>query len=175
MSDPNYERQKWEHELKREDAKRAHDWRVEFFQRINNETITSGQLVFRTLLLINGGAAVSVLAFIGAIAAKDRVDFGQVKLVANALTWFAIGVAVTVAGLGLSYLTNYFTAAHSNTLTAVWEHPYFKSGPMTKLLWWFKLVFHVGAVIAALVSLGLFVFGMLDVRHAIGALQLAPT
>ena len=53
-------------------------------------------------MLINGGAAVSVLAFIG-LAAQSRIKLDQLNMVANSLGWFAGGAAA--APPWIAYLT----------------------------------------------------------------------
>ena len=58
---------KWLLEMQREDAHRAHDEAKNFYQQVNEYTIKAGENALRAFLLINGGAAVSVLAFIGGL------------------------------------------------------------------------------------------------------------
>lgn len=103
MDDSNFEKQKWEEELKRRPAERQHDRMTEFEKQTNEAAISSGQLALRTAVLINGGAAVSVLAFLGSLA-KDKLSDSTLSGVAGPLLWFASGVAVAAAGLGLALL-----------------------------------------------------------------------
>ena len=60
-----YDHQKWLHEMTRQDAQRAHDQLAQFAQSVNEAAVKGGDAALRAALLINGGAAVSVLAFIG--------------------------------------------------------------------------------------------------------------
>ena len=48
-----------------EEAHRAHDVLTDFYTSINESTIKSADAALRTFLLVNGGAAVAVLAFMG--------------------------------------------------------------------------------------------------------------
>jgi hypothetical protein len=57
------ERQRWT----REDALRVHDRAKDFEDKTNEATIAAGQVALRTAVLINGGAAIAVLAFIGGV------------------------------------------------------------------------------------------------------------
>jgi hypothetical protein len=50
--------------MKREDAHRARDNLKQFYNSINEQSIKSAELTLRTCILINGGAAVAVLAFL---------------------------------------------------------------------------------------------------------------
>ena len=95
------EKGKWLHDLKRDDAKRAHDANRDFHSYVNTEAVGSSNLTLRTLVIINGGAAIAVLTFLGGVAAKDKVDFAQVGLVAGTIKWFAFGVALAVFGMAV--------------------------------------------------------------------------
>src|SRR6266581_8178796 len=83
------ERAKWQHEKLREDAHRAHDKSNAFHTYVNQAAIDSGNLALRTLILINGGAAIAVLAFLGAVSAKEKIDFGKIGDVAHTIRYFA--------------------------------------------------------------------------------------
>jgi hypothetical protein len=68
---PPFEYQKWAHEMKREDAQRAFDLFSSRFDWINKAAVKASDAALRAALLINGGAAVSVLAFIGSLAQRS--------------------------------------------------------------------------------------------------------
>jgi hypothetical protein len=73
QSPPPFEYQKWTHELKLRDAKRAHDSATDFAAKVNAAALDNANLAMRTAVLINGGAAVSVLAFIGGLISQGKV------------------------------------------------------------------------------------------------------
>ncbi len=167
-AEPPYDHQKWVHELGREDAHRAHDQNSQFTDKLNEATVKSGDAALRAALLINGGAAVSVLAFIGGMVSQNRIRVSQLADVAGSLMLFAYGVAFAVAGLALSYFTNYATVGHAASMTKHWEHPYVRPNEPSTGRWArLKGFFHILAVVAGLLSLALFIFGMFDVRDAI--------
>jgi hypothetical protein len=58
---------------KRDDAKRAHDVSIEFHSYTNKAAIDGANLALRTLVVINRGAAIAVLTFLGGVASKDRM------------------------------------------------------------------------------------------------------
>ena len=62
--------------------------------------ISIAQFGLRFVLIINGGAMVAVLAFIGDISSSAGVlpDVGQ------ALTWYVLGIAAGGAALATSYV-----------------------------------------------------------------------
>ncbi len=92
----------------------------------------TANLTLRTLVVVDGGAAIAVLAFLGGVAAKEKVDFAQVGLVAGTIKWFAFGVALAVFGIALSYLTNLATVEIASSQINSWDHPHVADGPKTK-------------------------------------------
>jgi hypothetical protein len=154
------EEAKWKHELQRDDAKRAHDTSAEFHAYTNKAAMDGASLALRTLIVINGGAAIAILTFLGGVASKDKSDFTKVGAVADTIQYFAIGVALALVGMALAYFTNYFMAAVEGAKRRIWEHPYLKETPRSKQLRKLNIGFHVAAFLAASVSLILFVVGM---------------
>lgn len=168
MADPQLsDYQKWLHELKRRDAERSHDKIDEFHARANEAAVRTADLALRMAMLINGGAAVAVLAFMGGLIAKDKIAAGQLANVASTLAWFAFGVVIAVAGMALSYLTNYCMAGVAASQMKKWEHPFVEPGAMTARWRLFNIIFHMFAFGAGLASLIFFVVGMLSVKAAI--------
>ncbi len=88
--------QKWVEEHKNEHAKS-----VEMFRSV----ITAGQNALRTAFLMNGGAAVAMLAFIGHLATKTP---DKVSLFACCLAIFVSGVLISVVASGSTYLSQWF-------------------------------------------------------------------
>jgi hypothetical protein len=75
MTDPNqfrYDHERWLLEMRREDATRAHDAESTFFREVNKSAIDGANLTLRTALLINGGACIAVLGFLGALLSKQQ-------------------------------------------------------------------------------------------------------
>lgn len=88
-------------ELNKEQYRARCESGLEMFKSI----ILSGQNALRTGLLINGGAAVAILAFIGNIAGKH--DYMIVNL-AQGLKWFSIGTLTVGLASFLTYITQRF-------------------------------------------------------------------
>jgi hypothetical protein len=165
-----YEREKWTYEMAREDAKRAHDAAKEFTHSLNVAAIDSGTTAVKTALLINGGATVALLGFIGALASKDKVTFTQITPLAHNLMWFAYGVASAATATAFAYFTNYFTAAVTTSKVFIWTHPYVSSGPRTKLFTYLTAGSHILSVLSAIISLVLFIMGMNAVGNSVAHL-----
>ena len=67
--------------------RRAHDRFAEFHLALSESAIKSSELTLRTAVIINGGAAISVLAF---IAAQGRIGVSQLGGIADCLILFAL-------------------------------------------------------------------------------------
>src|SRR5664279_1953895 len=124
---PDLEHRRWVFEQGRHDAERAHDNNDKFFHKVNEAAITAANLALRMSLLLNGGAAISVLSFIGNLPADKK------PLVAGGLVWFAWGAAAAVAGIALAYATNYCMAGIAGSKQKNWNAPYLTPTASTKV------------------------------------------
>lgn len=168
---PPFEYQKWSHELNLRAAERAHDNATDFASKTNIAAIDGANLTLRTAVLINGGAAVSVLAFIGGLASQGKLSLGpQLTEIATTLLWFASGVVAAALSMGLAYFTNYCIAAHASTQPRQFQHPYLTENGRSRAWILAASIFHVLAIIGAFGSLALFIYGMIEVRNAIAHL-----
>jgi hypothetical protein len=73
---------------------------IEFFRSI----VASGQSAIQTSILINGGAAVAILAFIGNVAKQAPAAAADL---ADAVVRFAAGVLAAALGSGITYAGQY--------------------------------------------------------------------
>jgi hypothetical protein len=155
------EEQKRQHEQSTHVALRAQDRSNAFARQINEAAINAANLTLRMALLINGGAAVALLTFVGGLPAEQR------RAVAATLDWFAWGVAAAVAGLACAYFTNHGLAIQERSKTFTDVPPYVINGANTKRWSYVVLVFRVFAIIVGSASVVLFLVGMLGVRAAL--------
>ena len=100
-----------------EEARRAHDRARDFELSTNEAAINSGQLAIRTAVLINGGAAVAVLAFLGGLAGQGIISVRDLGRIANSLLWFGGGVFLGGLGLALAYFTDFCHMKESRSRT----------------------------------------------------------
>ena len=114
-----------------EQARRAHDRLDEFAHRIDDSAIKSADVMLRNCLLINGGAAVAILAFMGTVISKDAGSHKIIGDVAGGLIYFAGGVITSVVALGLSYIVHIVTYRTAISQKKIWEHPYIVPGKYT--------------------------------------------
>lgn len=166
MSDEQTPRDKLE-EVNRELRARDHDRLNTILEKLEEATLNSAENSIRVLLLINGGAAVSVLAFAGSLASKDRVTTDQLNAIAGSLVWFACGVASSALTAFFSYLTN---ISYLFATAAQLRRPAFPYVVPTRQSVGRQLIgriFHGLALLTALASLILFLIGMCEVKEAI--------
>jgi hypothetical protein len=164
------EHQRWQHEQNIRAAERAHDAVTDFASKTNTAAIEGAYLALRTAMLINGGAAISVLAFIGGLASRDKVSLQAITQTAGTLIWFASGVAVATLSMGLAYFTNLCIAQAASVRERTFQHPYLQETAKSRFYNGAAEVFRWLAVIGAVGSLVLFICGMLAVKCAVGLL-----
>ncbi len=109
-----YEKEKIEQTIK--EAELAHSTQMDYAFRLIEATNTDSNIVLRALLIINGGACIALLAFIGKLLPTSPNDTENISVIGSLLTesliWFAWGVAATIVAMVFSYATSY-CAAHS--------------------------------------------------------------
>ena len=111
-----------------------HSADLEMFKSV----IDTGQNALKAFVLLNGGAAVALLAFIGKLADVGRL---HIPLFASPLKIFVIGAFLSVASSGLTYLTQLMYSEEGK-----WRN---RAGIF--LQW--------GTIILGLASLGMFGYG----------------
>lgn len=135
-------------ENSQEHLRRKYNRRMELWKEARVEmmraVISFGQGAIRSLILINGGAAVAVMTFVGNL--KSRHENGAETL-AQSLLLFALGVVAAAIVAGFAYVTQYLYDS--------------SAGRLPKL----GIAFHIIAIVSAAVSLGLFVCGLLKAYH----------
>jgi hypothetical protein len=112
-----------------------------------------------------------VLAFIGGLTSQGRVPLGSLNQIAASLIWFAAGVAAATLAMGFAYFTNYSIAGDAVHRRKQWEHPY--TVPTARSRAWRSTAIFCQwiAIIGALASLALFVYGVIEIKYAIGHLS----
>ena len=133
------------------------DMYVQMFKHMNEKVIDTANLFLRSAILIKGGAAVAVLAFVASIAKAEMNYSVAIVGVADAIAYFAFGAALGVVGIALAYFTNYAAAATFNARDTASE-------PRLAIA---KRIIHVVALGVAVSTIGLFVIGVLTVKAAI--------
>ena len=92
---------KFQHESELAFRRLQHESSLEMFRSV----IESGKTALKTCILVNGGAAIALLAFIGNIFSKSQVNNSVPQGLANALLDFSGGVWLGALSSGLTYLS----------------------------------------------------------------------
>ena len=162
---------RWRHEQERAVAERAHDVEAEFGSKANEAAITVGNHAIRTLVLVNGGAAVAMLAFIGHVSGINSGKFStKLPELTAPLRWFVWGVALATACAGLAYCTNYCIAFSSAKKERSYKHPFIQNTIVSKRWIRIAVAFQCFALLTSIGSLVMFLCGMTEIRTVMGSL-----
>jgi len=151
----------------REYAIRAHDRANADLNFANQGALNLSASTLKSLLIINGGAAIAMLGFVSSLAGGTGIESQMLALAANPITYFAFGVAAASLASGLAYIVMYLQAAYHATFKHQWEHPYVVAGKRTKLTFWITSISHVLAVVTSISSLVFFICGIVEVNELI--------
>ena len=155
-------------ESQRQLADKRHDQNYDFTVKLNEQVIQNANIALRTAVLINGAAAIAMLSFISSLYAKDpnaaNRDYGSLT---EPLMWFAVGVALGAFAIAMSYFTNYGIVANAVHKLEDYNPPYIHDTPLSKRWLRAGITCQIIAIICGLSSLGTFVYGMLQIKHAL--------
>jgi hypothetical protein len=150
-----------------DDALHQHDRWDNFFDQTNEAAIKISETALKTAILINGGAVISLLAFIGAFASKDRLNGLNLKGIVDGLACFGTGVLLAAVGIGLAYVTHFLTAGWADSHSKEDEPPFIRRGPSTSAWAHARNVAHVAAFLAGLGALGAFFWGLSIIKSSL--------
>ncbi len=158
-----FDHERWKYELNRDYAHRFHDLSNEFFHKSNAAAIESATFALKTLILINGGAIISLLTFIGSNPDKH-------KDISAAIVWLIGGLISAMVSISLAYVTHYCTAGSEGFKEKTYDpKEYLKATPASKRAAHLKIIFHLAAILFAGLSLTLFSAGVLCASRALTA------
>lgn len=129
----DFDKQKWAHEQAKRDAERAHDQHDQDWLQRNKAAGEAANIALRAAILVNGGAAIALLAFIGSLAAQGRVANQEIEAVANSLLRFAGGVAMALLATLLAYLVNLLQADSVAAKERIWESSLWSNPPVNRI------------------------------------------
>jgi hypothetical protein len=123
--------------------------------------IKDAQAAIQTAILVNGGAALSVLAFVGTLAGPDHVGLDRLGGVIFSLIFFAAGVAAGGLCSLLAYVTNRSILEEAATMrrTANGLEETDQSKRWKRIAKWANWI----AVVSGLVALAVFVAGVVSI------------
>ena len=147
-------------------AQSSHKDEGEFAKAVNRAAVDSGIEAIKAILLINGGSAVAMLAFVGTLATKAQAPVHF----APALTIFAVGVFFAVSAAGAGYFTNLSIANTSNYLKREYQEPFLRDTPKSKQHAGIGEVCRWLSVLFAGLGIGCFLLGVVFAYAAFGKL-----
>jgi len=153
-------------ELNLELAKRAHDENFELIKFANEESVKGAASVLRMSLILNGGAAISLLTYISSASKSERL------YIAHSLLWFAGGALTATTGLGIIYISVMFFGRAEASQKRTWEYPYVKDGDKTKCYRFWKAFTEISGIVVSAISLALFSYGVWVVSQAISQIKI---
>ena len=160
-------REQWE--FNRATAELAHERDFARHERLDNYTVESGQNAIKAVGIINGGAAVAFVALMGNIVDSDVLKQIDRELIARCFLIFSGGVVLSAMASGLSYVTHYCHTGQNANQILNFEHPYVHETPKSRRWKIAGGVTHSLAFVAALASIGAFVWGALNAKDLLSA------
>ena len=155
-------------DLERQLADKRHDKNYNFTVKLNEQVIQNANIALRTAVLDNGAAAIAMLSFISSLYGKDpNASNRDYASLTAPLMWFAVGVAMGAFAIAMSYFTNYSIVANAVHKLQDYNHPYIHDTPLSKRWLRAAITCQIIAIVAGLGSLGTFVYGMLQIKHAL--------
>lgn len=107
--------------------KAQHESNLEHYkaqQQVNLATYTAindyAQIALKTVILINGGASISLLAFIGNIWTKG-INKSAVESLTNSIAFFAFGVLIAAVATAFGYFTQFCYSTSQYSKNKKWQ------------------------------------------------------
>jgi hypothetical protein len=152
-------------------AERAHDQVTEAAHRLFEAATRDAQSAIRIVLVINGGAAIAVLAFAGSLVSKVAYPVPQLTGIITNSLWFVFGAMTAAFAACFAYLTNLCYAGSLVNQTREWDFPFVRNTRASKWYLVAAWIFHILAILTAIAGIILFVIGMFAMRSALSLLH----
>jgi hypothetical protein len=123
--------------------------------------------VLSALFLLNGGAAVAVLAFLGGLAGKEKIGQLALALVAKTLIWFTAGVVFATLASVAAYVTNISQANAAWMGERSYSEPFLQETPASNRLYTVAQIWQWVMWVSMWLALAAFVFGVFKVTGAV--------
>lgn len=151
-------------------AEREHDIAIGRTRAIEEAAIIQLNNALRALFLLNGGAAVAILAFLGALVDKNKIGQAELVVVARTLIWFSIGVVLaTVASLA-AYTSNITQANAAWASERQYSAPFVRDTDLSNQRFFAAQIWQWVWWVAVWLSLVAFLVGIFKVMAAVSAM-----
>ena len=169
MNQADKELENYKAQLRRQEQ----NWHVQFENVLHSDRVAVdiGMMALRTVILMNAGAIVAILAFVGQLWSVDSES--MVKVLSGTLL-FVWGLVFAASSIAVAYFYQSFvTSLAQRSLAEVSEG----SEDLEPFVWKprFTIITRVLMIFLAVLSIGSFILGIFDVINVIEDLPLLPT
>ncbi len=153
--------------FERDYAIKAHERNDAEITFLNEHTISISIVTLKSLLIINGGAAIAMLGFVSSLAGNTTQENALIVAMAIPISFFAKGVATSVFACCMAYVVMYLQVTHAQSMSYIWKHPYIEKGKKSDRIWYASTILQALTVIVAFGALAAFIMGIYAVNDAI--------
>ncbi|MEM7212391.1 MAG: hypothetical protein AAF479_10945 [Pseudomonadota bacterium] len=149
-------------------ANNAHKNAYEAANKSNLAQIENANIALKSIFLLNGGAAVAMIAFLGSAVGTDNLPDGiRLSLVFAPIVYFGWGVALAAIATVIAYSANSCITRSLYGYDLDWTHPYVHENDESRLYkkWGEGLI--VIGFLTVLASIALFTIGVYEVRAVV--------
>lgn len=133
--------------------------------------ISFGLEAIRTTALINGGAAIAVFAFLGALyGSENEASRRIIQALHPAAIYFSVGAIFSGMASGWAYFAQYKYLDGHNEATLHWDHPHVRHGEKSELAERWGMFWHALCVAFVVFSYAATALGL---WNAWGAMNIA--
>ncbi|MCZ7912286.1 hypothetical protein O9X94_23415 [Agrobacterium leguminum] len=139
--------------LNRELARETHRSHIESQNSFMRATVDFALEAIRTATIINGGAVIACLTFLGALYGADNgVDKALSVPVSKAALSFVTGAVFSGVASGFAYFAQYCYNRAAEEARMTWDHPYIEYGDQSKRYNRTGAVWHYASCAAVIAS-----------------------
>ena len=153
-----------EEEIEYEHALRQHERLAELGSKLTSAVVDSGAVAIRTLVLVNGGAVIAMLAFLANVVPNGQPD--EFDGILGSLSLFAFGVFAATTAAAFTYLTNLSYEVSVAKIERTWAHPFQEKTKSAKRWEATGVFFHVVTIASGIAAMVFFLWGIWSLKAA---------
>lgn len=148
-------------------AEREHDLALGRTRALEEAAMAQLNNALRALFLLNGGAAVAILAFLGGLVDKNKIGQLELASVARTLIWFAIGLVIATLASLAAYTSNISQANAAWASERHYASPYIRDTDLSNRRYSAAHVWQWVWWVAVWLSLAAFLVGIFKVMGSV--------
>lgn len=138
-------------------------------EQSNANAVKFAHEILRTLVVVNGGATIAMLSFIGGAVGDGHLTGDGPTTLARPLMCFGWGIVITLAAMVGAYFTEGLTTLHAQEVEYAPDSPDAKTVALISKLGRRKVIVHVIAISLTTASVGAFLTGMYQLEASMEA------